>query len=49
MFKFLSTSGFKWIDPKKFDPNKNSSNSLSGCVLEVEYPKGLRELYNDYL
>ena len=22
MFKFLPTSGFKWIDPKKFDLNK---------------------------
>ena len=47
MSKFLPTSGFKWIDPKKFDLNKYTSNSLKGCVLEVdlEYPK---ELMNDY-
>ena len=50
MSKFLLTSGFKWIDPKEFDLNKCTSNSLKGCVLEVdlEYPKELRELHNDY-
>ena len=50
MFKFLPTSGFKWIDPKEFDLNKYSSNSSKWCVLEVdlEYPKELRELHNDY-
>ena len=50
MSKFLPTSGFKWIDPKEFDLHKPSSNSSKGCVLEVnlEYPKELRELHNDY-
>ena len=50
MSKFLPTSGFKWIDPKEFDLNKHTSNSSKGCVLEVdlEYPKELRELHNDY-
>ena len=50
MSKFLSTSGFKWIDTKEFDLNKYSSNSSKGCVLEIdlEYPKELRKLYNDY-
>ena len=50
MPKFLSTNGFKWIDPKEFDLNKYTSNSLMGCVLEVdlEYPKELHELHNDY-
>ena len=50
MFKFLPTSGFKWIDPKEFVLNKYSSNSSKWCVLEVdlEYPKELRELHNDY-
>ena len=50
MSKFLPTSAFKWIDPKEFDLNKYTSNSLKGCVLEVdlEYPKELRELHNDY-
>ena len=35
MPKFLPTSGFKWRDPKEFDLNKYTSNSLKGCVLEV--------------
>ena len=51
MPKFLSISGFKWIDPKEFDLNKYTSNSSTkGCVLKVylEYPKELRELHNDY-
>ena len=48
--KFLPTSGFKWIDPKEFDLNKYTSNSSKGRILEVdlEYPKELRELHNDY-
>ena len=50
MSKFLPTGGFKWIDPKEFDMNKSTSNSFKYCVLEVdlEYPKELRELHNDY-
>ena len=50
MSKFLPTSGFKWIDPKEFDLNKYTRNSSKGCNLEVdlEYPKELRELRNDY-
>ena len=30
--------------------NKYTSNSSKGCILEVnlEYPKGLRDLHNDY-
>ena len=27
MSKFLPTSGFKWVDPKKFDSNNNTSNT----------------------
>ena len=48
--KLLPASGLKWIDPKDFDSNKQSSNSPKGCVLEVdlEYPKELHELHNDY-
>ena len=51
MSKLLPTSGFKWVDPKEFDLNKYTSNSLKGYVLEVdlEYPKELYELHNDYL
>ena len=50
MSKFLPTSGFKWIDPGEFDLNKYTGNSSKRCVLEVdlEYPKQLRELHNDY-
>ena len=49
--KFLLTSGFKWIDPKEFDLNKYTNNSSRGCVLEtdLEYPKELQKLHNDYL
>ena len=48
MSKFISTSAFKWIDPKEVDLNKHISNSRKGCALEVdlEYPKELRELNN---
>ena len=50
MSKFLPRSGFKWIDPTEFDLNKYASNSSKGCFLkvELEYPKKLRELDNDY-
>ena len=48
--KFLPTSGFKWVDPRQFDLNKYTSNSSKRSVLEVdlEHPKELRELHNDY-
>ena len=50
MSKFLQISSFKWIDPKEFDLSKYTRNSSKGCVLEVdlEYPKELRELHNNY-
>ena len=46
MSKFLPASGFKWIDPM----NKYKSNSSKGYVLlvDLEYPKELQELQNDY-
>ena len=36
--------------PKEFDLNKYTRKSSKGCVREVdlEYPKELRELHNDY-
>ena len=48
--KFLPTSGFKWVDPRQFDLNKYTSNSSKRSVFEVdlEHPKELRELHNDY-
>ena len=50
MPKFLPTSGFKWLDHREFDL-KYTSNSSKGCALEadLEYPKELKELHNDYL
>ena len=47
MSKFLSTSGFKWINPKEFNSNKYSSYSSNGCLLKVdlEDPKELDELH----
>ena len=50
MSKFLPKREFKWIDPKESDLNKYNSNSSKECVLEVdlEYPKELQELHNDY-
>ena len=50
MSKFLQTIGFKWIDPKESDLKEYTSNSSKVCVLEVdlEYPKELHELHNDY-
>ena len=48
--KFLPLSEFKWIDSKEFDLNQYTSNSSKGCILDVdlEYPKELCELHNDY-
>ena len=48
--KFLSTSGFKWIDPKEFDLNKYTSNTSKVCVFEIdlEYPTESWELHNAY-
>ena len=57
MSKFLPISGFKWIDPKEFELNKYSSNSLKGCVPKVDlnnYPLASdkieikREMLSDY-
>ena len=50
MSKFLPTIGFKVIDQKERDLNKYTSNSSKGHVLQVdlEYPKELHELNNDY-
>ena len=50
MSKFLPTSRFKLINPKEFDWNKYSSNSLKRFVLKVdlEYAKELHKLHNEY-
>ena len=45
MSKKLPTSGFKWMTDDEFDDWKHLS-----CILEVdlEYPKDLHDLHNDY-
>ena len=50
MPKFIQTNWFKWIDPKEFELNKYTSNSLKRCVLviDLEYLKVLHKLHNDY-
>ena len=44
MCKVLTTDGFKWMDFKRFDLNKYTSNSSKGCVLEadLEYAKSYK-------
>ena len=51
MSKFLSTSGFKWIDPKESDLNRHKSNSSKRCALEVdlEYPKSYESYAMSFL
>ena len=48
--RIIMDSGFKWIYSIEFDLNRYTSNSLKGCVFEVdlEYPKELRESNSDY-
>ena len=50
MSQFLPRNGFQWINPKEFELNKYTSHSLKESVLEVdiEYPKKLHELHNNY-
>ena len=50
MSKFLPASGFKWIDPKEFDLNEYTCNTLKECVLGVDlkYSKEMQWLHNDY-
>ena len=51
MSNFFLTNPFKWIYPKELNLNKYANTSSKGCVLEVdlEYPKALHKLHNDYL
>ena len=50
MSEFLTTSGFKWIDPMEFNWNLYTSNGSKGCALKVDlkYPKELHKLDNDH-
>ena len=46
MFKFLTTSGFKWIDSKEINLNKHTSHSPKGSLLEVHLPSSTIEKNN---
>ena len=53
MSQYLPTGGFRWMTEKqisKLDLAKYNENSKKGLILEVdlEYPKELHNLYNDY-
>ena len=53
MSQYLPTGGFKWMTEKqinKIDLAKYNENSKKGLILEVdlEYPKELHDLHNDY-
>ena len=49
MCKPLATHGFKWMDDDELTSWKNYGSS-NACILEVdlEYPKELHDLHNDY-
>ena len=53
MSQYLPTGGFKWMTEKqinKIDLTKYEEDSTRGIILEVdlEYPKKLHDLHNDY-
>ena len=53
MSQYLPTGGFKWMKQKhidKLDLSKYKEDSKKGLILEVdlEYPKELHDLHNDY-
>ena len=53
MSQYLPTGGFKWMTEEqinKIDLQKYKNDSTKGIILEVdlEYPKELRDLHNDY-
>ena len=51
MSQYLPTGGFRWMTEKQISElNKRKENSEKGIILEVdlEYPKELHDLHNDY-
>ena len=50
MSQYLPYAGFEWIDPENFKLSDVKEDSLTGYILEVdlEYPKHLHDLHNDY-
>ena len=50
MSKYLPTGGFKWLKIEGLNLNQYTEDSEKGLILEVdlEYPKELHDLHNDY-
>ena len=50
MSQYLPTGGFKWLTEEEVNLSKFNDNSEKGLILEVdlEYPKELHDLHNDY-
>ena len=50
MSQYMPYGGFKWINPADFKLEDVRENSKTGHILEVniEYPKELHDLHNDY-
>src|SRR5258708_31294728 len=54
MSQYLPYRGIKWIDPKEFDmkyymTNMKEDSDISHILeVDIEYPKELHDLYNDY-
>ena len=50
MSQYLPIGGFKWLSEKEVNLSKFDDNSEKGLILEVdlEYPKELHDLHNDY-
>ena len=53
MSQYLPTGGFRWMTQKQIDKTnlaKYKKDSKKGLILEVdlEYPKELHDLHNDY-
>ena len=50
MSQYLPTGGFKWLSEKEVNLSKFDNESEKGLILEVdlEYPKELHDLHNDY-
>ena len=50
MIQYLPYRGFKWIKPEDFKLENVRNNSKKGQILEVdlEYPKELHDLHNEY-
>ena len=50
MSQYMPYGRFKWLKPDKFDLDSVRENSRKGNILEVdlEYPKELHDLHNDY-